>query len=60
MKTAEDLLKDAWEALMRGDLKERDRLCDLATHIINQRIRVKEGGPLSASKDILLDKDWLR
>lgn len=28
--TVEDCLKASWQALLRGDLKERDRLCDLA------------------------------
>jgi len=28
--TIEDCVKGAWQALLRGDLEERDRLCNLA------------------------------
>jgi len=28
--TVHDCLKAAWEALLRGDTEERDRLCNLA------------------------------
>jgi len=38
-------MQDAFAALLKGDTSERDRQCDLANHILDQEIRVKEGGP---------------
>ena len=54
MRTVEDCLKDAWQALLKGDTDERDRQCKIAKHILNQQIRVKEGGPLEPGEPIIL------
>ena len=54
MRTVEDCLKDAWQALLKGDYAERDRQSDMATHIRNQQIRVKEGGPLWDDKESIV------
>lgn len=54
MMTAEDCLKQAFQALLRGDTAERDRLCRLAEHIRAQQIRVQEGGQLMPGEPIEL------
>lgn len=32
--TSEECLRKAWAALLRNDLKERDRLCERATRLL--------------------------
>lgn len=44
MRTVESLLRDAFQALLRGDYAERDRLCGLAENLINARDRVERSG----------------
>jgi hypothetical protein len=44
MMTPEDCLRAAWQALLRGDTAERDRLCDLAHNVINAGERVHRTG----------------
>jgi hypothetical protein len=34
MMSVDDCLKAAWQALLRGDTAERDRLCALAENIM--------------------------
>lgn len=42
MITQKDLLKKAFAALLRGDTKERDRLCDLAQKMVDQKLTQAE------------------
>jgi hypothetical protein len=46
MMSPDDCLKAAWNALLRGDLAERDRMCDLAKNLMNAGERVRSGGPI--------------
>ncbi len=39
--TAEEYLKMAWDALLRGDLAERDRLCDLSLRTFDEEERLR-------------------
>ena len=41
-KTEREAMKMAWHALMRGDLAERDRLCDLARKLFDEEERLLE------------------
>ena len=41
----QDCLRQAWQCLLKNDLKGRDYWCARATGVRNMRIRVKEGGP---------------
>tara|TARA_Y100000310_G_scaffold57705_1_gene52931 strand:- start:414 stop:632 length:219 start_codon:yes stop_codon:yes gene_type:complete len=50
--TEKELMEKAMAALLRGDYKERDRLCMLARQKIAQRVRVKEGGPADPGEPI--------
>lgn len=34
MNTSQDALRGAWEALLRGDTKERDRLCERGNRLL--------------------------
>lgn len=56
MQDPDELGRLAFAALLRGDLKERDRLCALAINILNFRERVQHGMPPLASPGIVLDK----
>jgi len=47
MMTIEDCMRAAFQALLRGDLAERDRMCDLARNIINARDRIQKTGDAS-------------
>jgi hypothetical protein len=46
MMSVEDCLKAAWQALLRGDLAERDRLCKLAENLMRMKDRHDAGGPV--------------
>lgn len=46
MMTSDDCVRAAWQALLRGDLAERDRLCKLGEELIRRGDRVRSGGPL--------------
>jgi len=54
--TPDELIREAFAALLRGDLAERDRLCALATNAINARERVAKGEPLMLGDPIVLPK----
>lgn len=54
MKTVDDLMRDAFAALLRGDIAERDRLCAAATNLLNAERRMREGGPASLGEPIIL------
>jgi hypothetical protein len=54
MKTVNELMRDAFAALLRGDTAERDRLCALAMNALNAVDRVHAGGPLMLGEPILL------
>jgi hypothetical protein len=43
MKTANELLREAFDALLRGDTAERDRCCALAVNALNFAERVRKG-----------------
>lgn len=45
METPEAYLKQAFAALLRGDTKERDRLCDLATKAHDEQERLLKLNP---------------
>lgn len=45
MMTAEDCLRAAWAALLRGDLEERDRMCRLAENVMKVGERIEAGYP---------------
>jgi len=51
----EELIKKAFQALLDGDLAERDRLCALAQHVLKQRVRFLEGGELMPGEPILVN-----
>ena len=42
----EDCMRAAFQALLRGDTAERDRLCKLAENLMRAGDRVRAGGPL--------------
>jgi hypothetical protein len=42
MMTAQDCLRAAWQALLRGDTAERDRLCGLANNVLNASERIQK------------------
>jgi hypothetical protein len=46
MMTADDCVRAAFQALLRGDTAERDRLCALAEDLMRRRDRLNAGGPL--------------
>lgn len=43
--TAEEALRAAFAALLRGDTAERDRLCDLAKDLHEQEERIRQLRP---------------
>ena len=45
MMTAEQCLKAAFAALLRGDTAERDRYCDLAKNVMAVGERIDKGYP---------------
>jgi hypothetical protein len=57
MLTADDCLRAAWQALLRGDAAERDRLCALAENLIKAGDRLAAGGPLVEGAPIKLLPD---
>lgn len=54
MKTVDDLMRDAFAALLREDVAERDRLLALATNILSMAERLKHGGPAMLGEPIKL------
>jgi hypothetical protein len=42
--TVEECLRAAWEALLRGDTAERDRLVRLAQNVMSAGERIKQSG----------------
>lgn len=44
--TLEDVMQAAWEAILRGDFKERDRLCELAMMTFNGKSEPLPGDTL--------------
>jgi hypothetical protein len=46
MLTVEDCMRRAFQALLRGDTAERDRMCALAKNLMNAVDRLAAGGPL--------------
>ena len=54
MISENELLRRAWEALLKGDTKERDRLLDLLEHKQRMRVRMLEGGPMLPGDPIIL------
>lgn len=45
----------AFQALLRGDLAERDRLCALAENAISMANRVQNGGPVALGEAIEIE-----
>lgn len=54
MMTADDCIRAAFQALLRGDTAERDRLCALAKNIMLARERLEAGGPIIEGQAIRL------
>jgi hypothetical protein len=54
MMTPEDCMRAAWQALLRGDTAERDRLCDLAGNLIRAAERIEQGGQICIGQPIAL------
>jgi len=54
--TPNELIREAFAALLRGDLAERDRLCALAMNAINARERIAKCEPLMLGDPIVLPK----
>lgn len=52
MRTVDDLMKDAWASLLRGDRDERDRLCGLARNVLNAQNRIRDGGKIAVGEPI--------
>lgn len=54
MKSAEDYMRGAFAALLRGDTDERDRLCRQAALLMAARDRLDAGRPLAEGAAIRL------
>jgi len=54
MMKVDDLLREAFAALLRGDTAERDRLCALAENLIKAGDRVRSGRALVLGQPIML------
>lgn len=52
MKSADDYVRAAFQALLRGDTAERDRLCAMAEQLMRARDRLNADGSLIEGKAI--------
>lgn len=54
MKTVDDYMRAAFDALLRGDTAERDRLCRMAGQLMAAKERLDAGGPLVEGAPIIV------
>lgn len=58
MNTSKDALQGAWAALARGDLHERDRLCERAELLLEAEQRASAISNLLAAGDMASNALW--
>lgn len=57
MANVDDLLRAAFKAVLNGDLTERDRLCELARHELDQDKRAVVGSMKSNPIELVRNGD---